>query len=61
VKLFTDDGLRRVAEAICMSRSCEGSSCCQHPANRGRVECPVKKGGYDDAAIAAIAAVGELV
>jgi len=53
--------VRRVAEAICMSRSCEGIECCQQPANRGRLakDCPVKNGGYDDAAVAALGVVQE--
>jgi hypothetical protein len=51
--------IERVARAICKSRTCEGVSCCQWPANAGRLECPVTKGGYDDAARAAIAAMRE--
>jgi hypothetical protein len=49
----------KVAQAICKSRSCEGADCCQWPANGGRLarDCPVKRGGYDDAAQAAIDAV----
>lgn len=43
-----------VARAICKSRTCEGVSCCEWPANMGRHRCPVKAGGYDDAARAAI-------
>lgn len=46
----------RVAHAICKSRTCEGISCCQWPANGGRTDCPVKNGGYDDAARDALAA-----
>jgi hypothetical protein len=46
-----------VAKAICKSRTCEGVACCQWPGNMGRTDCPVKRGGYDDAAIAAIEAV----
>lgn len=43
-----------VARAICKSRSCEGSACCQWPANGARKsDCPVDRGGYDDAALAA--------
>lgn len=49
--------VERVARAICKSRTCEGASCCQWPANRGRTNCPVAKGGYDDAARDAIAAM----
>ena len=45
-----------VAKAICKSRTCEGFSCCQWPANGGRTKCPVKAGAYDDAARDAIAA-----
>lgn len=47
-----------VARAICKSRSCEGGSCCEWPANMGRIaaECPVKRSGYDDAAQAALTA-----
>lgn len=56
--------VRVVARAICRSRSCEGSACCQWPANGGRHghwnrwqrECPVNAGGYDDAALDAIVA-----
>ncbi|MEQ1518026.1 MAG: hypothetical protein ABL931_16220 [Usitatibacteraceae bacterium] len=50
-----------VAKAICKSRTCEGVSCCQWPANGGRsiAECPVWRGGYNDAAEAAIAAMHE--
>ncbi len=62
--------LDKVAKAICKSRSCEGHNCCQWPANtirrrkwRGGLRhgdrCPVMDGGYDDAAKAAILAVGE--
>jgi hypothetical protein len=47
----------RVARAICKSRTCEGISCCQWPANGGRQNCPVQMGGYDDAAREAILAV----
>lgn len=50
--------LDKVARAICKSRSCEGISCCQWPANMGRTNCPVKNGGYDDAARAALSALG---
>lgn len=46
-----------VARAICRSRTCEGVSCCQWPAQRGRTECPVNNGGYTDAAREAISAV----
>jgi len=54
-----NDLLTRVATAICKSRTCEGASCCQWPANRGRRQCPVRDGGYDDAARAAVAAIRE--
>jgi hypothetical protein len=46
-----------VAIAICKSRTCEGINCCQWPAQGGRTQCPVKAGGYDDAARDAIAAL----
>ncbi len=49
--------LMRLAQAICKSRTCEGFSCCQWPGNRGRTECPVSRGGYDDAAKAAFDAM----
>jgi hypothetical protein len=48
------DLVEKVARAICKSRSCEGFKCCEWPANRGRMTCPVELGGYDDAASAAI-------
>lgn len=51
--------LDRVAKAICKSRTCEGISCCQWPAQRGRTDCPVKRGAYDEAASAAIEAVAD--
>jgi hypothetical protein len=46
-----------VAIAICKSRTCQGIDCCQWPANGGRLQCPVKNGGYDDAARDAIQAL----
>ena len=47
-----------VARAICKSRSCLGHQCCEWPANMGlRHDCAVTKGGYADAARAAIAAM----
>ncbi len=49
--------VRRVARAICKSRTCEGAACCQWPANMGRTRCPVDDGGYNDAARDAIAAL----
>lgn len=49
--------VREVALAICKSRTCEGASCCQWPANMGRVNCNAKSGAYDEAAIAAIEAM----
>jgi hypothetical protein len=52
----TPDEIRLVAVAICKSRTCEGVSCCQWPANMGRLNCNAKIGGYDDAARDAIAA-----
>ena len=51
--------IERVAKAICKSRTCEGFSCCQWPAQGGRTQCPVQMGAYDDAAIAAVNAVCE--
>lgn len=48
-----------VARAICRSRTCEGFMCCQWPAQGGRTECPVDKGGYTDAAREAIAAMDQ--
>jgi hypothetical protein len=60
MRSIKDVALQTIAEAICMSRSCEGSSCCQWPANRNRLDCPVKDGKYDDAASAAIEAVREM-
>jgi hypothetical protein len=36
--------VRRVALAICKSRTCEGASCCQWPANTGRTRCNAKQG-----------------
>lgn len=57
-----DAAIREVAFAICKSRSCEGISCCQWPANLSRLakDCPVKRGGYDDAARAAFDRVREM-
>ena len=49
--------IEKVALAICKSRTCEGGSCCQWPANRGRVNCNAKQGAYDEAARAAIEAM----
>jgi len=46
--------VRRVAFAICQSKTCEGINCCQWPANMGRTQCNAKLGAYDDAARAAI-------
>lgn len=46
--------IERMAQSICKSRTCEGISCCQWPAQGGRVDCPVKRGAYDDAAKCAI-------
>lgn len=54
---ISQDGVRAVALAICKSRTCEGVSCCQWPANMGRVNCNAKSGAYDEAARAAIAAL----
>ena len=52
--------VERVKRAICKSRTCEGMMCCEWPANRGRLACPVKGGGYDDAARAAIEAMRDV-
>lgn len=52
--------IEKIARAICQSRSCEGIACCQWPSNFGRSNCPVKMGGYDAAAEAALACVREL-
>jgi hypothetical protein len=50
--------IHAIARAICQSRSCEGVRCCQWPANGARrSDCPVDRGGYDDAARAALAAL----
>jgi hypothetical protein len=50
-----------VARAICKSRTCEGVNCCQWPSQGSRKsDCPVSRGGYDDAAKAAIGAMQEL-
>ncbi len=51
--------LERVKRAICKSRTCEGVWCCEWPANRSRLKCPVRDGGYDDAAHAALEALRE--
>lgn len=51
------DLIRSVALAICKSRTCEGVSCCQWPANMGRHNCNAKQGAYDDAARDAMVAV----
>ena len=55
-----NDVVRIVARAICKSRTCEGMMCCQWPCNQGRgpTKCPVEMGGYDDAARAAMIALG---
>jgi hypothetical protein len=58
-----DEGrVREIAKLICKSRSCEGISCCQWPANMGRLSgmCPAKRGGYDDAARDILAAIAAL-
>lgn len=54
------EAIESVAKAICKSRTCEGFSCCQWPAQGGRTQCPVKAGGYDDAARAALDVTMEL-
>ncbi len=51
--------LELVAIAICKSRTCEGFNCCQWPAQRGRTQCPVKDGGYNEAAKDAITALDD--
>lgn len=51
------DLIRKVATAICKSRTCEGYACCQWPAHGGRTKCPVRDGGYDEAAQDALIAV----
>ena len=51
--------IERVAKAICKSRTCEGISCCQWPAQTGRTKCPVKDGAYNDAARDAIMSMRE--
>lgn len=53
---ITDAQVEAAAKAICKSRSCEGYRCCQWPAQKGRETCPVKCGGYDDAARAVLEA-----
>lgn len=52
------EGERReqIARAICKSKTCEGFKCCQWPGSMGRKhDCPVDRGGYDDAADAVLA------
>ena len=46
-----------VARAICGSRSCTGFECCNGVASNNRHRCPGDRGGYDDAAQAAISTV----
>lgn len=46
--------LEQIERAICQSRTCEGVMCCQNPAQIGRTSCPVKAGGYADAAKAVL-------
>ena len=46
-----------VARSICKSRSCNGFECCENAGASSRHKCPVDRGGYDDAAAMAIAAV----
>ena len=54
------DPIERVARAICKSKTCHGKDCREWPANAGlRHKCRVDKGGFDDAARAAIAAMRE--
>lgn len=40
----------KIARTMCKSKTCEGFACCQWPGSMGRTNCPVKNGGYDDAA-----------
>lgn len=47
--------VEQIERAICHSRTCEGMMCCQNPAQMGRASCPVKAGGYADAADAILA------
>lgn len=63
MSLITDELIFNTALAICKSRTCSGTSCCQWPSNIGlRHRCPVKAGAYDDAARAALSvAVAEIV
>jgi hypothetical protein len=52
--------VKRVAQAICKSKTCEGISCCQWPAQAARRhKCPVEAGAYDDAARDAITSMRE--
>jgi len=54
------DPIERVARAISKSKTCHGKDCREWPANAGlRHKCRVDKGGFDDAARAAIAAMRE--
>lgn len=47
-----------VARSICKSRSCNGFECCEFAGSAGnKHRCPVDRGGFDDAAAMAIAAV----
>jgi len=50
-------GYRRAcANGLQLCGTCDRIRCCQWPANGGRLpkDCPVERGGYDDAARAAI-------
>lgn len=60
------EAIARVARAICQSKTCTGFKCCRWPGNggrqhllgyRGAPRCLVEDGRFDDAAIAAIAAM----
>jgi len=49
--------LEEIARVMCKSRTCEGFKCCQWPGSGGRTNCPVKNGGYDDAATAILSLI----
>lgn len=47
---MSETTFRNLARAICKSKTCRGFKCCQWPAQMGeRHNCPVDKGGCDDA------------
>lgn len=55
---MSDTLIEAVARAMCKSRTFEGVSCCQWPAQMGTTHnCRAARGSYDDAARAAIAAI----